>query len=155
MHTSLFITAGAVALAVAVAPTQGFARDDESIRRGEEPTVKHGVQGTQDAGMAKTPTTAAEFVKHAGQDGMAEVAIAKMALAKGADADVKQFAQKMIDDHSKANEELKSLATSKGIAVPTDVDAKQKASPIASASCRARRSTKPTCRRWSATTTTR
>jgi putative membrane protein len=127
MHTPLLITVGAVALAVAVAPTQGFARDDESIARGEQGSATHGVHGTQDGGMAKTPTTAAEFVKHAGQGGMAEVSLGKMAVTKATDADVKEFAQRMVDDHSKANDELKSLATSKGLQVPTDVDAKQKA----------------------------
>lgn len=69
--------------------------------------------------MAKMPTTAREFVTHAGQDGMAEVALGKIAVERAQDADVKQFAQKMVDDHSKANQELTSLARSKGIAAPT------------------------------------
>ena len=40
---------------------------------------------------------------------------------------MKQFAQRMVTDHSKANDELKSLAQSKNITLPTDVDAKDKA----------------------------
>jgi putative membrane protein len=127
MSKSLTIIAGAVAVSLLTAPPLTFARDEDSIRRGEQPTTKHGVQGSQDGGMAKTPTTAPEFVEHAAQDGMAEVALAQLALAKGQDADVKQFAQLMVDDHSKANQELTSLATAKGIKTPTDTDAKHKA----------------------------
>ena len=109
---SFILTAGALALTVILAPTSSFARDEEAIRQGEKPTSQHGVQGSHDAGMAKMPTTAAEFVQHAAAAGMAEVALGKMALAKATDTDVKEFAQKMVDDHSKANAELTSLAKS-------------------------------------------
>lgn len=127
MRTSSMITAGALALGLLVAPAGSDARSAEAQRQGEEPSVHHGVQGTQDAGMGKMPTTAKDFVTHAGQDGMAEVALGKIAVERAQDADVKQFAQKMVDDHSKANQELTSLASSKGIAAPTDVNAEQKA----------------------------
>jgi putative membrane protein len=39
---------------------------------------------------------------------------------------VKQFAQRMVTDHGKANEQLTQLAQQKGIALPTDMDAKHK-----------------------------
>jgi len=39
---------------------------------------------------------------------------------------VKQFGQRMVDDHSKANSELMSLASSKGITLPTELDAKHR-----------------------------
>jgi putative membrane protein len=127
MRTSLTLTIGAVAFAMITAPTGSFARDPESIERGEQPTTHHGVQGSHDAGMAKTPTTAQDFVRHAAQDGNAEVELGKMAVAQGSDPDVKQFGQKMVDDHSKANDELKNLASSKGIQAPAGVDPKSKA----------------------------
>jgi putative membrane protein len=40
---------------------------------------------------------------------------------------VKTFGKRMADDHGKANDELKSLAQSKNITLPTDLDAKDKA----------------------------
>jgi putative membrane protein len=43
----------------------------------------------------------------------------------GSDA-VKQFGDKMVNDHSKSNNELKQLAQTKGVAVPTNVTAKDK-----------------------------
>jgi putative membrane protein len=58
---------------------------------------------------------------------MAEVAAGKMAVGKTQNADVKTFAQKMIDDHSKALNDVTTLAQSKGVTLPTDVDPPHKA----------------------------
>ena len=71
-----------------------------------------------------TPST---FVDMAGQDGMAEVGLAKLALKKSSNNDVKQFAQKMEQDHEQANEQLSSIAKSKGLTVPKKLDAKHEA----------------------------
>jgi putative membrane protein len=67
------------------------------------------------------------FVKTAAQDGMTEVALAKLALSKSSNDEVKQFAQKMEQDHTKADQQLSSIARTKGIAVPTQLDAKHQA----------------------------
>ncbi len=67
------------------------------------------------------------FVMEAARGGMAEVELGKLATQKAQNADVKAFGQMMVDDHSKANDELKSLASGKGITVPSDLDAKDKA----------------------------
>ncbi|MEO7436373.1 MAG: DUF4142 domain-containing protein [Candidatus Binatia bacterium] len=128
MHNPSIVTASALALAVIAATTPSFARDEQSIRQGAEPSAKHGVQGAHDAGMGKTlPTGAQDFVEHAAEGGMAEVALGKLAVSKATDQDVKEFAQKMVDDHSKANAELTSLAKSKSLEVPTEPNAKHKA----------------------------
>ena len=50
-----------------------------------------------------------------------------MAVSKSQNAEVKSFAQKMIDDHTKALGEVTSLAHSKGVTLPTEVDAPHKA----------------------------
>jgi len=71
-----------------------------------------------------TPET---FVKMAAQDGMAEVGLAKLALKKSSNDEVKQFAQKMQQDHEQANEQLASIAKSKGLTVPQKLDAKHEA----------------------------
>jgi putative membrane protein len=57
----------------------------------------------------------------------AEVAAGKLALDKSQSDDVKVFAQKMIDDHSKAQQELQLLAESKGVMLPAEPDTKHKA----------------------------
>ena len=46
---------------------------------------------------------------------------------KGSNADVKKFGQRMVDDHTKANDELKTLAGNKNITLPAATDAKHKA----------------------------
>jgi putative membrane protein len=61
-----------------------------------------------------------DFVMKAAQGGMAEVTMGNLASAGGSNADVKAFGQRMVTDHSKANDELKSLAMSKGLALPSD-----------------------------------
>jgi putative membrane protein len=67
------------------------------------------------------------FVKKAAQGGMAEVELGKMAADKGSSDDVKKFGQRMVDDHSKANDQLKQIASGKGLTVPDDLNAKDKA----------------------------
>ena len=67
------------------------------------------------------------FMKEAAQGGQGEVALGQMAAKQAANEDVKKFGQRMVDDHSKANEELKNLATSEGVILPTDMDEKTKA----------------------------
>lgn len=53
-----------------------------------------------------------------------EIEMARLALQKSSDESVKQFAQKMIDDHTMAGDELKQLASTKGITLPTMADAR-------------------------------
>jgi putative membrane protein len=76
---------------------------------------------------ATAKITNIDFVKHAAQGGMAEVELGKLATERAENADVKQFAQRMVDDHSKANDELKQLAGKKSLDVPKDMNAEQKA----------------------------
>lgn len=67
------------------------------------------------------------FWNDAAQAGMAEIMLGNLALQKSSNDEVKQFAQKIVDDHTAAGNELKSLASSKSMTLPTDVNAKQKA----------------------------
>jgi putative membrane protein len=67
-----------------------------------------------------------EFVANAGAGGLAEVQMGNLALQKATSADVKAFAQRMVTDHSKANDELSQLATMKGLALPTELKPEQK-----------------------------
>lgn len=58
------------------------------------------------------------FMKKVAEDGLAEVQIGQLAAAKASSPEVKQFAQMLVDDHTKANEELKKLAAGKGVTLP-------------------------------------
>src|SRR3954454_745358 len=73
---------------------------------------------------ASTPVDPADsdFMTKAAQGGMAEVALGQMASSKATDAGVKAFGDRMVTDHSKANDELKQLAQTKGVTLPADTD---------------------------------
>jgi len=62
-----------------------------------------------------------EFVSDAGMDGLFEVQAGNLALQKAESAEVKSFAQRMVTDHGTANTELAQLATTKGLALPTEL----------------------------------
>lgn len=64
-----------------------------------------------------------KFVQQAAAGGMAEVEAGTLAREKGSSKKVKEFGAHMVTDHAKANDELKSIATSKGMALPLAPDA--------------------------------
>ena len=66
-----------------------------------------------------------DFIMDAAMGGLEEVELGRVAAQKGTSEAVKTFGQRMVDDHSKANEELMTLAQSKGITLPTALDEKQ------------------------------
>jgi putative membrane protein len=59
------------------------------------------------------------FMKKAAKGGMMEVAMGKVAEQNAQSDDVKSFGQRMVTDHSKANDELKSIAEKKGVKLPS------------------------------------
>lgn len=67
-----------------------------------------------------------KFVRDAAQGGMAEVELGKLATEKASNDDVKKFGQRMVDDHTKANDQLKQVASSEGIQIPQSLSAKDK-----------------------------
>jgi putative membrane protein len=67
------------------------------------------------------------FVKKAASGGIAEVELGQLALQKASSPDVKQFAQRMVNDHTKANGQLKQVAADEHIRLPQSMSAKDKA----------------------------
>jgi putative membrane protein len=94
------------------------------------------IPGNADTGKAATTTgndaskgtkgsiAAADrkFMEKAAAGGMAEVEMGKLAQQKGSSQQVKDFGARMEKDHGKANEELKQLASSKGVELPASTD---------------------------------
>ena len=79
------------------------------------------------AGAMQSKADDAKFVKDAAVGGMTEVELGKLAQQKASSDGVKQFGQKMIDDHTKAGEELKQVAAKQKINVPESIDSKHQA----------------------------
>jgi putative membrane protein len=73
------------------------------------------------AALAASPD--AGFVQKAAAGGMAEVEMGKLAQDKASADQVKQFGARMVQDHSKANDELKQVAGAKGVQLPPGPDA--------------------------------
>lgn len=67
------------------------------------------------------------FVTQAAQSSMAEVQIGQLAEQKATNEQVKQFAQRMVQDHTKANQELQQLAQTKNLTIPSDIGNKYQA----------------------------
>jgi putative membrane protein len=63
-----------------------------------------------------------QFMSKAAQGGMAEVELSRLALQRSKSNQVKQFAQRMITDHSQANAQLMQLAQQKGVRLPKTLD---------------------------------
>src|SRR6516162_8933637 len=59
------------------------------------------------------------FMKKAAKGGMMEVTMGQVAEQKGQSEDVKSFGKRMVTDHGKANDELKSIASKKGVQLPS------------------------------------
>jgi len=61
-----------------------------------------------------------KFVMEAAKGGMMEVQMGQLGKERGSSSDVKAYSQRLVDDHTKANEELMTLARQKGITLKPD-----------------------------------
>jgi putative membrane protein len=79
----------------------------------------NGAVGTAGAGISSSDKN---FVNEMLSDGMAEVETAKLAQERAGSAEVKQFAQMMIDDHTSAGNSLKQVAMTYAIPQEPKID---------------------------------
>jgi putative membrane protein len=79
-----------------------------------------GVNAGQQASIDKI------FLKKAMQGSLAEVQLGELTLKKSDNDQVKQFARKMIDDHTKLNDQMRPVAQRLGVDIPTEVSKKDK-----------------------------
>ncbi len=86
---------------------------------GQNPSMDPQMNGMQAAGQPSPMDKM--FVSKAMQGSMAEVQLGQLTLEKSSNEQVKQFAQRMIDDHTKLNEQMKPVAQQLGVAVPDQV----------------------------------
>ena len=75
-------------------------------------------------GSMTTPSPES-FLSDAAEGGMTEVELGKLAQQKSKNPDIKKFAQMLVADHSKANAEVKTLASKKNINLPTGMGSHQ------------------------------
>src|SRR5436190_15698463 len=61
------------------------------------------------------------FLKGAAVDNMEEIKLSQAAQQQAQSEDVKRFAQMLVQDHQKSDQQLKQLAQSKGVDIPSDL----------------------------------
>src|SRR3954468_16329721 len=79
------------------------------------------------AAASAVPGADKKFAMMVAQTDLAEIELGNLALQKSSDPQVKQLAQKLVDDHTKTSTALKEIAANKGLTLPTETDAKHKA----------------------------
>src|SRR5438067_1160972 len=79
------------------------------------------IASTSRSSAASNPNSDYHFISAASKGNRADVEVGKMMATKSKDMDVKKFAKMMVDDHSKALNELQQLAQSKNITLPDGV----------------------------------
>lgn len=107
---------------MALAQTPGSMGQPSRTMPGTNPTNQPGM--INDTTQMKVKTDDKKFLQDAAVGGMAEVAIGKLAAEKGLSDAIKQYGQKMVDDHTKANDELKQVASSQSITIPDTLDSR-------------------------------
>ena len=93
----------------------------------ESMSGQSGAAGATAAGTMKMNKADSKAIMDMAMVNMAEVEMGKMAQSKSQNAEVKTFAQQMIDDHTKGLAEVQAVAQAKGVTLPTELDAKHKA----------------------------
>ena len=63
-----------------------------------------------------------KFMEKAAEGGLVEVQLGNLAKGRASSQEVKDFGARMAQDHSKANDELRELASSKGVTLPSSLD---------------------------------
>jgi putative membrane protein len=110
--TATLLLAFALPCLAQTAPNQGTVSGNQS-----PPTTK---------AAAAARDADAQFATHVAQANMAEVALGKLAQEKAQRDDVKNFAQKMVDEHTKAEQDLEGVASKNDLTLPQDMSAQQK-----------------------------
>jgi putative membrane protein len=115
----LTMIAGAACLMQACSGHKDSKASADSANTAKADTAK------KDSTMAAVDKDDAKFAVAAANGGMAEVELGTLAQQKAVNAKVKDFGAMMVTDHSKANDEMKALAKSKGITLPDSIDTKE------------------------------
>ncbi len=141
MHSKSLVAMAAFALAAVPAIAQSGSTDPNSGTASGSGTTsgqsgQSGQTGTTDertgaAGTAQQQGAALgqddrDFLRQAAIGGMAEVELGRLATKQAQSDEVKKFGQRMVDDHSRANDELKTIALRLGAEVPRSLDTEHK-----------------------------
>jgi putative membrane protein len=131
LGAALMLLAACALLAVAATAGTGGSQNTNSgksetgtsANANAKASVKASAKANANHASAKMSSDT-KFAMAAAMGGMAEVEMGRVAAQKGASDEVRQFGQHMVDDHSKANQDLMQVASAKGLSLPVALDAK-------------------------------
>jgi len=115
------LTLAASALLMASAHAQAPATSSGTTTATTRQTNQAGAQGAQQAQGAVPDVL---FAAAAASGGLAEVNISQIGLQRATDPELKRFSQQMVEDHTRMNQELMSLASQKRLQIPQGIDAR-------------------------------
>jgi len=119
-----FLLCGGVAMAQGMGqPSQTGLNNPQSPTTNNMNTTPNGINAVP---AGQTSPEDRVFLKEALEGGMAEVQLGQLALQKSNNADVKLFAQKMVDDHTRMGDQLKPIAQLIGVKIPDGPSKKDK-----------------------------
>src|SRR5688572_23716283 len=122
--------AAAVSACCVVAPACTNSRESSSNTGPEKSSLPSPIanntavpagSNTSNANYANTLTAEESFWTTAADAGMAEVEMGRLASQKAQNPEVKKFAQMMVAEHTRANNELKAIAAKQKITLPTEI----------------------------------
>lgn len=119
-------------IATALAASAAFAQNPRELPPVNQAGSQYSQKAAHGAKAADTATSLSagdrDFMRKAAEGGMKEVEMGRMAEQQGQSSDVKSFGQRMVTDHSKANNELMALAQKKGVKLSNKAPKMQKMS---------------------------
>lgn len=125
-----FKTIAAILMTSGLLMATGCANTGQQARTDGDRPVAESTQPTDNTAVNPTGDILSpldeQFVVEAAQGGMTEVEIGQLAVQKATNGQVKQFAQRMVQDHSQANSQLQGLAQAKNITLPPDIGDKNR-----------------------------
>jgi len=112
---------GVAALAILSVATAGVAMAQNSSYQTPNGTAASSTAADTASGQSATGLSSADvsFMKKAAQGGLAEVALGRVAQQQASDSQVKSFGERMVQDHTQANDKLMTLAQSLNVTLPT------------------------------------
>jgi putative membrane protein len=105
-------------------PTPSPAASTPSGKSADPRVDEQSRKGATEAGPGTNQTGDQHFMKEAANGGMAEVELGQLAADKASNPEVKEFANRMVKDHTQANDQLRQIATQKGVTLPSSPSAK-------------------------------
>jgi len=119
--TSLATLAIVLAVPVAQAQQQRTAGQQQGSA-GQQRTAGQQRGGGQQGTAGQAAVNDSLFAAAAAAGGLTEVEISQIGVQRATDPELKQFSQRMIDEHTRMNQELMTLAAQKQVALPRTLD---------------------------------